>query len=276
MAPNIEGNGLTNALKQVYYIHKSIVAELMSKNQILEEECRKLKKDSTNSKNTGACSSCHHLKRRLKYALQRRDSEQTSPHKEKELKLRAEQSKTKSQKRLSDEISGNSRTLEHESSMQTNFSKKRKSLPPNDLSDLSVGTENPNTSELLLLEKSTKLDTSGLHNATVLAPETEMINPATQAPELQHGHRTTETCQTAFDTSLVLAGKAERSKMFTVPETLNIEVSVDEDGESTDDELFGDEPNDNGTTFNEENKDPNSSQSEAEKLSLQSKDICLT
>ncbi|CAL1539850.1 unnamed protein product, partial [Lymnaea stagnalis] len=52
---------LTNALKQVYYIHKNIVADLNAKLDVLADENGKLQAQKSSGM-SGECSSCHLLK----------------------------------------------------------------------------------------------------------------------------------------------------------------------------------------------------------------------
>ena len=155
---------------------------------------------------------------------------------------------------------------------QMDSSKKRKSVAPENNLDPSCRTENPKATGLHLLEKSTELNITGVHNSTVLAPETKVINTAWQAPEILQRDKTSEC---AFDMPLELADEAQNSKIYMIPETLNIEAMLGKDGEgSGEEEFFDDEPNDKDIILNEGNKDPDSLQPEAAKLSLQMKKSC--
>ncbi|BFZ08371.1 hypothetical protein BsWGS_11410 [Bradybaena similaris] len=53
----------TSALKQVFYIHKNIVAELYAQLDMVTEECKLLKSNSHISKSSGKCESCTHLEK---------------------------------------------------------------------------------------------------------------------------------------------------------------------------------------------------------------------
>ncbi|GFS25259.1 DNA endonuclease RBBP8-like [Elysia marginata] len=231
MAPNSEGGGLTSALKQVYYIHKSIVADLTSKNQVLTEECKKLKSQAKHStSSTGLCTSCHRLRRlnrSLQKALQARDANNDHTDKDSPSKTVKTRDKSHPRKRLSDDMIGQPSVGDDDGPRQEDSQKKRRPLHQENYVNLSRDEGDPNKSELLLLEKSRELDNTEGPNLTVLAPETEMVWPTSVVDRSNKASRL-PGAQTTGDTSLELEGDEElpSQRVLIVPETLNLEDYV--------------------------------------------------
>ncbi|GFO10330.1 DNA endonuclease rbbp8-like [Plakobranchus ocellatus] len=229
-----EEGGLTFALKRVYYIHKGIVAELRSKNQILSEECKRLKDRLKNlpSSDFRPCQSCAELQKQMDALTKKKNSGKACE--ENQVKLVSQSNKR--ERPLSLEASFEKQGTSPEPKRKKIVLDKLESRTVDTNGDIQVSDCRPEV--FPPLSPSANEDSTESSSVRVLAPETELATAEDLTPKKSKSlkiakHKSNiplHDRQCGGDDSDV--SEMSSPRILAVPETMDDNVFTDRDTDS--------------------------------------------